>query len=253
MSVLVLIVYMILSVLWELAAIGVLVLLGMGIALQPGAVLAGHYVRGMERNRSFRWRAWLIVSIAVYVVMALILASRDWSISTGLNNFSSFMIVGDYSFIQSLWWLLLAGSVGAVLQLSQLLGLTHGERDLQFYYEQIKGHKVAPTWCERYMEKEPWSLQRALVEIVYLLWAPRWSLWPYGVWLLVVLFTSHDGFIITGPLLIVAVISGYLMGHYRFHDGESRIEGLWSWLRRGTPWLVVIHLVLKMVDILLAM
>lgn len=250
---------------------------GLGISLQPGVVMAGVHISRPLHDDGRRWIA--------FVVMSIVMLFGDMVITRWLTHLYETQfhdVVIQAGHIQELGfngivplneWVGALVMVIPILVLLQLLGFAdfgHGERNLRFYYDQLRQELLNPSWEERYVQTHSGSILSCLVGLVYMLRAPFRASWPYVLWALwckgivvllnVVLLpvlmqwlavtgivstelTLLNGGVWVDTYLFAYLIMGYLCGHTLFHHGESKS-------RLTSPYAMWLQIIARLVVIL---
>lgn len=219
-------------------------LIGIGISLQPGAVIAGVHISHSLRSNSKRWLAFVIMSVIVLLC------------DMAVMHFLELFYISAYSITEYVAMLqnpvvstgVLLVLVLSILDLAGVVDMFHGERNLTFRYEQIKQELVAPSWGERYVQSHSDSVLACVVSFIYMLRVPLRSSWPYVVWALscksieillnlalvylvpkwgeltfFVGATDSDIPVLMNSFICTYLIMGYLYGHLIFHYDESKL------------------------------
>lgn len=220
-------------------------LIGIGISLQPGAVVAGVHISQPLRSNGKRWLAFVIMSVIVLLC------------DMAVMHFLELFYISAYSITEYVAMLqnpvvstgVLLVLVLSILDLAGVVDMFHGERNLTFRYEQIKQELVAPSWGERYVQSHSDSVLACVVSFIYMLRVPLRSSWPYVVWALscksieillnlalvylvpkwgeltfFVGATDSDIPVLMSNFIFTYLIMGYLCGHLIFHYDESKLR-----------------------------
>lgn len=220
-------------------------LIGIGISLQPGAVIAGVHISQPLRSNSKRWIAFVIMSVIVLLC------------DMAVTHFLELFYISAYSITEYVAMLqnpvvstgILLVLVLSILDLAGVVDIFHGERNLTFRYEQIKQELVAPSWGERYVQSHSDSVLACVVSFIYMLLVPLRSSWPYVVWALscksveillnlalvylvpkwgaltlLLGATDSDAPALMSSFICTYLIMGYLYGHLIFHYDESKLR-----------------------------
>lgn len=220
-------------------------LIGIGISLQPGAVVAGVHISQPLRSNGKRWLAFVIMSVIVLLC------------DMAVMHFLELFYISAYSITEYVAMLqnpvvstgVLLVLVLSILDLAGVVDMFHGERNLTFRYEQIKQELVAPSWGERYVQSHSDSVLACVVSFIYMLRVPLRSSWPYVVWALscksieillnlalvylvpkwgeltfFVGATDSDIPVLMNSFICTYLIMGYLYGHLIFHYDESKLR-----------------------------
>lgn len=220
-------------------------LIGIGISLQPGAVVAGVHISQPLRSNGKRWLAFVIMSVIVLLC------------DMAVMHFLELFYISAYSITEYVAMLqnpvvstgVLLVLVLSILDLAGVVDMFHGERNLTFRYEQIKQELVAPSWGERYVQSHSDSVLACVVSFIYMLRVPLRSSWPYVVWALscksieillnlalvylvpkwgeltfFVGATDSDIPVLMNSFIFTYLIMGYLCGHLIFHYDESKLR-----------------------------
>lgn len=220
-------------------------LIGIGISLQPGSVIAGVHISHPLRSNGKRWLAFISMSVIVLLC--------DMAVMHFLELFyiSAYSITEYLAMLQNpvvstgIFWVLAL----SILDLAGVVDISHGERNLIFRYEQIKQELVAPSWDERYVQSHSESVLACVVSFIYMLRVPFLSSWPYVVWALscksieillnlalvylvpkwgalTLLLGATDSNVpvLMSNFIFTYLIMGYLCGHLIFHYDESKLR-----------------------------
>lgn len=220
-------------------------LIGIGISLQPGAVIAGVHISHPLRSNGKRWLAFVIMSVIVLLC------------DMAVMHFLELFYISAYSITEYVAMLqnpvvstgILLVLVLSILDLAGVVDIFHGERNLTFRYEQIKQELVAPSWGERYVQSHSDSVLACVVSFIYMLLVPLRSSWPYVVWALscksveillnlalVYLVpkwgeltpfwgaTDSNTPVLMYSFICTYLIMGYFCGHLIFHYDESKLR-----------------------------
>lgn len=220
-------------------------LIGIGISLQSGTVIAGVHISHPLRSNGKRWIAFVIMSVIVLLC------------DMAVMHFLELFYISAYSITEYVAMLqnpvvstgVLLVLVLSILDLAGVVDIFHGERNLTFRYEQIKQELVAPSWGERYVQSHSDSVLACIVSFIYMLRVPLRSSWPYVVWALscksveillnlalvylvpkwgeltfLVGATDSDIPVLMNSFICTYLIMGYLYGHLIFHYDESKLR-----------------------------
>ncbi|MCI5707953.1 hypothetical protein [Veillonella caviae] len=220
-------------------------LIGIGISLQPGAVVAGVHISQPLRSNGKRWLAFVIMSVIVLLCDMAVMHFLElfyisvYSITEYLAMLQNPVVSTGIFFVLAL----------SILDLAGVVDMFHGERNLMFRYEQIKQELVAPSWDERYVQSHSQSVLACFLSFIYMLRVPLRSSWPYVVWALscksvrilldlalvylvpkwdaltlLLGATDSDAPALMSSFIFTYLIMGYLCGHLIFHYDESKLR-----------------------------
>lgn len=216
------------------------VLLGLGIALQPGPIIAGIHVKQVRGS----------CPLNNWALSVLVVGMTLWGLNMAtveiLARLTTYVVLVPLleTIVQ---WSAVCLAVLAILQLLRIIDISHGERNLQFYYD----HSTEPIWLKRYMsDLSPllggdvtsnsvcmtWRyIVSHIVTILYMLVMPGRSLWPYMVGNLLCQWSFGS----YGVYMSTAMGFGYIIGHIVFHYNESRLVTTFALIGRIITPLVV--------------
>ena len=225
-------------------------MIGVTLSLQPASIIVGTHTHLRAQSKWTRWNG--------YIMFVLLLFVLDMLVTNGIyiafhDVYGNLFNIGYLDFDPMAIFFSESFQIGVILVFSlvlfQVLGLvdlTHGERDLSFYYDQVDAGKQKPSWMERYMEGEKGSLEASIIGLLYMLWMTKRSMWTYivcVVWfkvlaMLVNVLVSpvinrimHENnelstHLLLDPYIISYVVAGFLWGHVALHHDFSKLSGL---------------------------
>ena len=225
-------------------------MIGVTLSIHPASIMVGSNTYIESQSKWTRWNGYIIFVLLLFVMdlfltNAVYLAFYD--IYGNLMNIGHLDVDFMDIFFSESFQVIVA--IMFLLVLFQVLGLVdvaHGERNLSFYYSQVESGKDQPSWMERYMESEKGSLGASIIELLYMLWMTKRSMWTYivcVVWfkvlaMLVNVLVSpvinrimHENnelstHLLLDPYIISYVVAGFLWGHVALHHDFSKLSGL---------------------------